>query len=214
MACMCSTNGTPHLVPPHTAHTHTSVPLFWPLFWPSVTLPPLPACLPAWGRNKPLIFLSLLQHIKAFCKVTLSLSPSLSLSLSLDLMGSYLCSVCAHTNLATFCFFLDFCLVMDDIVSFFHSLVLGAAITPKKTFLGVCDEIGFPFFKFFLRFLSGWIGIHPWEDLAKFGYRSERTLELFWIPSFLRWHGGTCCLNMAISVSFSSKYVNFGSCVF
>jgi len=174
---------------------HTSVPLFWSLFWHSVSLYCLPACLPAClpGEINPFFFLSLLQHIEVICEVTISLS--------LSLMGSYLCSVCTYKSRWYCEFFL---------------LISCGCCNLKENFFGVCDEIGFFFFNFFFwRFLSGWVGNHhPWEDLAKFGYSSERTLELFWISSFLWWHGGTCCLNMAISVSFSSKYVKFGSCVF
>ncbi len=86
MACMCSTNGTPHLVPPHTAHICSPFLVPFLAFCHSL----LPACLPAWG-NKPFFFCLCFNTLKLSVK-----SPSLSLSLSLSRMGSYLCSVCTY----------------------------------------------------------------------------------------------------------------------
>jgi hypothetical protein len=130
-------------------------------------------------------------------------------------MGSYFVLSVHIQILLQFCFFLDFFGHRRWYCEFFNLLISCGCCNPKENFFGVCDEtfLGFSFFKkiFFWGFLSGWIGNHPWEDLAKFGYSSERTSVLFWISSFLWWHRGTCCLNMAISVSFSSKYVNYGS---
>jgi hypothetical protein len=40
-----------------------------------------------------------------------------------------------------------------------------------------------PFFFNFVRYLPRWVGHHPQEELAKFGYRLERTLEKFRTPT-------------------------------
>ncbi len=56
-----------------------------------------------------------------------------------------------------------------------------------------------------------WVGNHPQEDLAKFGYRLERTIEILRISNTIWLCIGTDCLNMVISFFFSlSKYGGFG----
>jgi hypothetical protein len=47
-------------------------------------------------------------------------------------------------------------------------------------------------------------------DLAKFGYRSERNVEMLWNLTIIWQHARTSGLNMAISL-FSLKYGYFGT---
>jgi hypothetical protein len=58
---------------------------------------------------------------------------------------------------------------------------------------------------FFFPNLGGrWVGIHPQEDLARFGYTSDRTVEKFRFDAIVWRHATTYCLNMATSKRFSS----------
>ncbi len=51
---------------------------------------------------------------------------------------------------------------------------------------------------FLFQFCELGCGDHPQEDLAKFDYGLERTLEKFRISAMFWQHLGTYCLNMAI----------------
>ncbi len=47
-------------------------------------------------------------------------------------------------------------------------------------------------------------GNHPWEELAKFGYRSERKVEKFKNPAIFWQPAGICCINMVTLALFFS----------
>jgi hypothetical protein len=54
-------------------------------------------------------------------------------------------------------------------------------------------------------------GDHPQEELATFGYRSERKVEKLKNHAVVWWFAGTYSLNMAISENFPSKPCRFGT---
>jgi hypothetical protein len=58
---------------------------------------------------------------------------------------------------------------------------------------------------FFPNLGGGWVGIHPQEDLARFGYTSDRTVEKFYFHAIVWRHATSYCLNMATSKRFSSQ---------
>jgi len=55
----------------------------------------------------------------------------------------------------------------------------------------------FSFFQF--HDVAGTLVIHPQEELAKFGYKSERKIENFKNVAIFLQASGTYCLNMVIS---------------
>ncbi len=52
-----------------------------------------------------------------------------------------------------------------------------------------------------------WVADHPQENLAKFGYKLERTLEILRISNMIWLCIGTDCLNMVISFFFFSQNI-------
>jgi hypothetical protein len=63
--------------------------------------------------------------------------------------------------------------------------------------------------------LCSHISDHPQEELAKFGYKSERKVESFKIPSIVWWPIGTYCLNMALKKKLNPwKCGDFGAFLF
>jgi hypothetical protein len=64
---------------------------------------------------------------------------------------------------------------------------------------------------YFYSILWGWwTGNYPQEDLAKFGYRSQRKVEIFGYLTICLQHTRPSSLNLAISQFFPSKYGDFG----
>jgi hypothetical protein len=72
------------------------------------------------------------------------------------------------------------------------------------------NPTGLFFFVIFSPILCCWQTINrPQADLAKFGYRSERKVEMLWNPTIIWQHARTSGVNMVIS-RFSLKYGYFG----
>jgi hypothetical protein len=71
-------------------------------------------------------------------------------------------------------------------------------------------ESGFlSFYVIFAVLWSRWVGDLPQEVLAKFGFRSQRTLEKTRNVAMCWWHVETCYSNMTNSVFFSLKIWQF-----